>query len=118
MKTIWVVGDSTVNAGNDRASCIPRIGWGDTLARYFTDRVQVKNLAIAGTSSKSFRSTDHYPALLDGIREGDAVIISFGHNDETPGMYSRQERRERRLSSPRRLPAGQKTASMRAIGST
>lgn len=85
MKTIWVVGDSTVNAGNDRASCIPRIGWGDTLARYFTDRVQVKNLAIAGTSSKSFRSTDHYPALLDGIREGDAVIISFGHNDEKRG---------------------------------
>ncbi|MGN1024127.1 MAG: GDSL-type esterase/lipase family protein [Lachnospiraceae bacterium] len=85
MKTVWVVGDSTVNAGEDTKSCIPRIGWGDTLEMYFQNTVRIRNLAISGTSSKSFRSTDHYKTFLENIREGDALLVGFGHNDEKRG---------------------------------
>lgn len=88
MKTVWVVGDSTVNAGEDTKSCIPRVGWGDTLGMYFQDTVRIRNLAISGTSSKSFRSTDHYRAFREGIRKGDALLVGFGHNDEKRGAVT------------------------------
>ena len=82
--TVWIVGDSTVSAFKDNYY-MPRYGWGTQLGLYFNDNVNLINLAISGTSSKSFRSSDNYQRLLNGISEGDFLIIGFGHNDEKSG---------------------------------
>lgn len=82
--TLWVVGDSTVSGFNDKYY-MPRVGWGEGLKLFFKDDLRIINLAISGTSSKSFRKTDNYRSFIEGIAEGDFLIIGFGHNDEKRG---------------------------------
>ncbi len=84
--TVWVVGDSTVSAFSDNYY-MPRYGWGTQLENYLDYHVTVENLAISGTSSKSFATADNasYAALLDGMQAGDYLFIGFGHNDEKAG---------------------------------
>lgn len=67
---------------------MPRIGWGDTLHLCFRDEVRVVNLAISGTSSKSFRTSHEYQTFLQGVGTGDFVLIGFGHNDEKRGVVT------------------------------
>ncbi len=74
-KKIWIIGDSTVNAGEDSASCIPRIGWGDTIASFFKDDVIVCNIAISGTSSKKFPDHSQLSEVSDRYKAG---RCSFG----------------------------------------
>ena len=64
---------------------MPRVGWGAALYLYFKDELRIMNLAISGTSSKSFRNTDNYRTFIEGIQKGDFLIIGFGHNDEKRG---------------------------------
>ena len=78
---VWVVGDSTVSSFHDATYYYPRYGWGTQLDRYFKN-VLINNLAISGTSSLSFASTDNYKTLLSGMKAGDYLFIGFGHNDE------------------------------------
>lgn len=82
--TLWVVGDSTVSAFDDNYY-MPRYGWGCALSYYFNENVKIENLAISGISSKSFRSREQYKTLLSGMKQGDYLIIGFGHNDEKRG---------------------------------
>lgn len=82
---IWVVGDSTVSGGED-PYYMPRIGWGEALKDYFKDTITIVNLAVAGTSSKSFMQREEYHRLLHELQEGDFLIIGFGHNDEKRGV--------------------------------
>lgn len=82
--TLWVVGDSTVSAFSDKYY-MPRYGWGTQLSTFLNSHVTVENLAVSGTSSKSFLSNANYQTLLDGMEEGDYLIIGFGHNDEKTG---------------------------------
>ena len=86
--TVWVVGDSTVSAFNDKYY-LPREGYGEEIASYFN--AQVYNLARSGASSKDFTGMEQYQTLLNGSALipalGDAetenfLIIGFGHNDE------------------------------------
>lgn len=86
--TFWVVGDSTVCGFND-SYYIPREGYGEQLARYFS--ATVYNLAHSGASSKDFIGMAEYEILLNGSdtvpalgnAEGDKfLIIGFGHNDQ------------------------------------
>lgn len=79
--TLWLVGDSTVCAFND-SYFYPRYGYGTQIANYLDDTYKVQNLAVSGTSSKSFLSNANYQTLLDGIAQGDTLVIGFGHNDE------------------------------------
>ncbi len=80
--TIWVVGDSTVCAFND-GYFYPRYGYGTQLLEYFdAKRFEVQNLALSGRSSLSFLQEANYKTLIDGMAEGDILIIGFGHNDE------------------------------------
>ena len=80
--TIWVIGDSTVSAFND-AYYYPRYGWGTQLQNYIdSNKYEVVNLAISGTSSKDFTTHTEYQTLLNGMSEGDFLFIGFGHNDE------------------------------------
>ena len=70
---IVLVGDSTVNDEG---------GWGTGFRAAFTSEVEVRNLAMNGRSSKSFRDEGRWePALAE---KPDYVLIQFGHNDQ-PG---------------------------------
>lgn len=82
--TLWVVGDSTVCSFTDKYY-MPRYGWGTQLGNYLNYHVTVENLAVSGTSSKSFLQNANYQTLLDGMQAGDYLIIGFGHNDEKTG---------------------------------
>lgn len=77
---VWVVGDSTVSAFQDDYY-YPRYGWGTKLDLYLQN-VKIKNLAISGTSSLSFADSEEYKTLLREMKQGDFLLIGFGHNDE------------------------------------
>ena len=87
--TVWVVGDSTAAAFNDTTYYSPRYGWGTQLGLYLQGG-NIQNLAVSGTSSKSYSDTEQYQRLLQGVQAGDYVLIGFGHNDERTeqGRYS------------------------------
>lgn len=84
MITIYAAGDSTVSSFQD-AWYMPRCGYGETLKGIFDDRVRVVNLAVSGTSSKSFCRHPNYRTLFEKIGAGDVLLIGFGHNDEKRG---------------------------------
>lgn len=91
--TIYVVGDSTAcdySAKLDVAY-LPRYGFGTQLANYINcNPSQIKNLALSGRSSLSFLTEDNYKTVLKpNIKEGDYLIIAFGHNDEKVGEEER-----------------------------
>jgi len=80
--TIWVIGDSTVSSFHD-AYYYPRYGWGTKLRQFFDkERFDVKNLALSGRSSLSYRKEENYQILMEGMKSGDFLFIGFGHNDE------------------------------------
>ena len=79
--TIYLVGDSTVCSFTDDYF-YPRYGWGTQLGGYLTDKATVVNLALSGRSSKSFTTEANYQTLINSLKEGDYLLIAFGHNDE------------------------------------
>lgn len=80
--TVFVVGDSTAcEYGYDNNYIIPRAGWGMYLDEFLNDNADVVDLALSGRSSKSFTVEDNYKTLLSSMKEGDFVLIQFGHND-------------------------------------
>ena len=79
--TIYLVGDSTVCSFSD-SYYYPRYGYGTQLANYLDPLATVQNLALSGRSSKSFITESNYETLKNSIKEGDYLIIGFGHNDE------------------------------------
>lgn len=81
MHTLWVVGDSTLSAFDDKYF-YPRYGYGTMLDRYLDDEIRVENLALSGRSSKSYLEEPEYQKLLNGMGEGDFLLMGFGHNDE------------------------------------
>ncbi|MDR1569540.1 MAG: rhamnogalacturonan acetylesterase [Oscillospiraceae bacterium] len=76
-KTIYIVGDSTVEDGR-----APFFGWGGQLARLLPDSIRVVNGAKSGRSSKSFRDEGLFDPICREIRARDLLLIQFGHNDE------------------------------------
>lgn len=91
--TLWIVGDSTAcnyyDAENDKMVddkyYYPRYGYGMEFNEYFSDDLEIKNLAISGRSSKSFLNEANYETLKTGMKKGDYLLIAFGHNDEKTG---------------------------------
>jgi oligogalacturonide lyase len=84
LPTIFYIGDSTVRNGDGTGSN-GQWGWGDLTASYFdTTRVHVVNRALGGRSSRTFISQGHWDAVLAQLRQGDVVLMQFGHNDASP----------------------------------
>lgn len=93
--TLWIVGDSTAcnyyNAQEDtfvdNKYYYPRYGYGMQFENYFSEKLNIKNLALSGRSSVSFLADDNYKTLFgdNGIKKGDYLLIAFGHNDEKSG---------------------------------
>lgn len=87
--TVYVVGDSTVcdyskgdGVMTDDTYYYPRYGYATQLYNYIDAKASVVNLALSGRSSKSFLAEDNYQTLKTNIKEGDYLLIGFGHNDE------------------------------------
>lgn len=75
LPTLFVVGDSTASNG-------PRNGWGDPFADYFDSaRINVRNRALGGRSSRSFISEGHWKDVMAELKAGDVVLIQWGQND-------------------------------------
>lgn len=81
--TLYIVGDSTASehSNEDEIYSITREGWGKYIENYLVDRIDVVNLAVDNSSSKSFTKERNYKILTDNIKEGDYLIIQFGIND-------------------------------------
>lgn len=85
MPSLFILGDST---GCDYAPqadinyYYKRVGFGTRLKDYFKPELEIKNYAMSGRSSKSFTGEKQYTAYIEELKEGDFVIIAFGHNDE------------------------------------
>jgi rhamnogalacturonan acetylesterase len=81
--TIFVLGDSTARNNAKGKSGEPCAGWGTPLADYFdATKVEVANVAHAGTSSRSyFNTAGDWPSVLPRIKAGDYVLLVFGIND-------------------------------------
>jgi len=77
---VYTIGDSTM-ANKPNPSENPERGWGQMLGQFFTDQVQIKNHAVNGRSTRSFRDLKHWQPVLDSLKPGNYVFIQFGHND-------------------------------------
>ena len=84
LPTIYLVGDSTVRNGKaDGAG--GQWGWGEPIVDYFDlSRVNVVNRAIGGRSSRTYMTEGRWDELVALLKQGDYVIIQFGHNDSGP----------------------------------
>ncbi|ASB51117.1 rhamnogalacturonan acetylesterase [Alkalitalea saponilacus] len=78
---IYTIGDSTVKNGQgDGAGGL--WGWGDPFKLWFdTAKVEVKNHARGGTSSRTYRTLGLWDEVYNKLKKGDYVFIQFGHND-------------------------------------
>ncbi len=88
-RTVFVAGDST--AATYATADVPRAGWGQALPVFLRPEVGVHNAALSGASSKSFVDLGRLDLILDAIRPGDTLVVSFGHNDEKaedPARYT------------------------------
>lgn len=78
--TVYLIGDSTM--ANKQVSAYPEAGWGMPFAWFFDKTVKVDNRAMNGRSTRTFIEEGRWQSVADSLREGDYVLIQFGHNDE------------------------------------
>ena len=79
--TIFMAGDSTMSIKEKKA--YPETGWGMPFANFWDSSVTIVNRAKNGRSTKTFISEGLWQSIYDEVKEGDYVIIQFGHNDES-----------------------------------
>lgn len=77
---VFLVGDSTMSQKQVKA--YPEAGWGMPFTFFWKPEVRVDNRAQNGRSTKSFINEKRWSSVMDSLREGDYVLIQFGHNDE------------------------------------
>ncbi|WAC14176.1 rhamnogalacturonan acetylesterase [Dyadobacter pollutisoli] len=78
--SVYLIGDSTMAV--KQVSAYPETGWGMPFAHFFDDSVVVVNGAMNGRSTRTFIEENRWQPISDKLREGDFVLIQFGHNDE------------------------------------
>lgn len=91
-RTIFLAGDSTMSIKETKA--FPETGWGMPFVYFWDTSVTVVNRAKNGRSTKTFRTEGLWQSIYDQVREGDYVIIQFGHNDEVPTKKSYTTKQE------------------------
>lgn len=84
--TVWMIGDSTM--ANKEVKAYPETGWGMPFACFFDSTVTVDNRAKNGRSTRTFIEQGRWQYVVDHMKEGDYVLIQFGHNDEVPTKKS------------------------------
>jgi len=78
---IFLAGDSTIAIKETKA--FPETGWGMPFVQFWDSTVTVVNKARNGRSTKTFLSEGLWKSIMNEAKEGDYVIIQFGHNDES-----------------------------------
>lgn len=78
---IFLAGDSTIAIKETRV--YPETGWGMPFVQFWDSTVTVVNKAKNGRSTKTFLSEGLWKSIMNEAKEGDYVIIQFGHNDES-----------------------------------
>lgn len=76
--TVYLAGDSTVCDQKDE----PWATWGMTIPAFFAQGTAVANHAESGLALSSFAAQDRLAKILSTMKEGDYVMIQFGHNDQ------------------------------------
>jgi len=79
---IHIAGDSTAQTYDVNRNLMR--GWGQFLASFFNENVEVLNRSIGGRSSGSFIREGRWDTLLEQVQPGDYVLVQFGHNDTSP----------------------------------
>ncbi len=80
--SLFLVGDSTVHT-----TTVGQLGWGPAIAHYFdASKIRIVNRAVGGRSSRTFQTEGRWDQILSELRQGDVVLIQFGHND--PGSLN------------------------------
>ena len=76
--TLFLLGDSTVcdQSGEPYAS------WGQMLPRFFKPGIAVANHAESGETYRDSIVRRRLDKVLSAMREGDTVLLQFGHNDQ------------------------------------
>jgi lysophospholipase L1-like esterase len=88
---VYLIGDSTM--ANKQVKAYPETGWGMPFSWFFDQSVTVDNRAQNGRSTKTFIAGKLWEPVERDLKEGDYVLIQFGHNDEVPtkGSYINEE---------------------------
>ena len=76
--TVYLAGDSTVCDQKDE----PWATWGMMIPAFFGQGTAVANHAESGLALSSFVAHRRLEKILSTIKEGDFVLIQFGHNDQ------------------------------------
>lgn len=82
--TIFVAGDSTLTDQNALFPYYPYgscAGWAQVLLQYF-DTLAICNQAHSGMTTNCFRDDGHWDIVKNNIKDGDIVMLQFGHNDQ------------------------------------
>lgn len=89
--TVYLIGDSTM--ADKEVIAYPETGWGMPFHYFFDSTVTVDNRAKNGRSTRTFIEQGRWQSVFDNLKEGDYVLIQFGHNDEVPskGSYTTPE---------------------------
>jgi lysophospholipase L1-like esterase len=95
---IFIAGDSTAQSYNEKRDGLIK-GWGQMLALFFNEDVEVINYAIGGRSTNSYIREGRWDRLISEVKAGDYVLIQFGHNDAStrPERHTSYEEYERNL---------------------
>lgn len=86
---IYIASDST--AQTYKSDHYPQTGWGQMLPCAFGADVVVHNEAIGGRSTRSFIDEGRLDRIRQELKNGDTLLIQFGHNDadtKKPGRYA------------------------------
>src|SRR6187431_2989681 len=78
---IFMAGDSTMSIKETKA--YPETGWGMPFGYFFDSTVSIVNKAKNGRSTRTFISEGLWQSIISNVKDGDYVIIQFGHNDES-----------------------------------
>ena len=76
--TVFLCGNSTVVDQENE----PWASWGQMITRWFGPQVAIANFAESGLSCTSFLAQLRLDKILSQLKQGDYVIVEFGHNDE------------------------------------
>ncbi|SCD19751.1 Rhamnogalacturan_acetylesterase_like [Proteiniphilum saccharofermentans] len=76
--SVFLAGNSTVVDQDNEPWC----GWGQMLPRFLKPAIAVANYAESGEAGNSFISAKRFAKILSQMKEGDYLMIEFGHNDQ------------------------------------
>lgn len=81
---LFLVGNSTMRNGTLGNGNNGQWGWGYFEHLFWDEnKITVENQALGGTSIRTFYR-NLWPAVLQGIKKGDYVVLELGHNDNGP----------------------------------